>query len=134
MTDDNRRANVALEWKRVEAARREVALLVGGRLWEAVVSRAYYGMFHAARAMAFSEGLESRTHAGLVHLLSLHLVQTGRFPAEMVRILNQTQRLREDADDEPAVVFDEQAALEASERLERFRDEAEKFLSGWLQG
>ncbi len=134
MTNENRLANVALEWKRADLALQEVDLLIGGGLWEAVVSRAYYGMFHAARALAFSEGLEARTHAGLIHLLSVNLVQPGRFPAEQIRLLNQTQRLREDADYEPAIVFDESAAREAQGRLVNFRLAAEDYLrkAGYL--
>lgn len=128
MTDENRRLNVASEWDRVDEAVREVEALQGGRLWGAAVSRAYYGMFHAARALAFAEGMEVRSHAGLVHLLSLHLVRTGRFPADQIRLLSQAQQLREDADYQVAALFDENAAREARERLLQFRDAARTFL------
>lgn len=128
MTQESRLANIRFEWLRVEESLREVEILVAGRLWAAAVSRAYYGMFHVARALAFSEGLEVRTHSGLIHLLSSHLVRQGRFPAEMIRLLSQTQRMREDADYETALVVDEAAALDAQQRLLRFRQEGEGFL------
>jgi uncharacterized protein (UPF0332 family) len=128
MTGDNRQANVGFEWARVDEAVREVDTLMGAELWSAAVSRAYYGMFHAARALAFSEGLEVRTHAGLVHLLSANLVRSGRFPSEMIRLLSQTQRMREDADYETALTFDRLAADDARTRLSAFRSETERFL------
>lgn len=128
MTRQNRQANVELEWARAARAVREVDALMAQELWEASVSRAYYGMFHAARALAFTEGLESKTHAGLIHLLSVSLVRPGRFPADMILLLSQAQRLRQDADYETAVVFDGDSAREARDGLVRFQHACEEFL------
>ncbi|MGE0491250.1 MAG: HEPN domain-containing protein [Vulcanimicrobiota bacterium] len=98
------------------------------RLWGGSVSRAYYAMFHLARALLYSLELESMTHTGMVGQLSLHLVRAGRFPAAQVRAFSQMQRMREDADYQAAVVFDEAGAREALNHMEAFRQATEACL------
>jgi len=97
-------------------------------LWAASLSRAYYGMFHMARALLFSHGLEARSHSGLIHLLNAHMVRTGEFPREMAHTLSRLQRLREDADYQTAMRFDDEMAREARQSLLAFHSEAESFL------
>ena len=51
-------------------------------------NRAYYGMFDAAAAALLWVGVGAgqsypQTHGGLIGSFGLHLVQTGRLPAEM---------------------------------------------------
>jgi hypothetical protein len=62
--------------------------------------------------------------------VSVNLVRSNRFPAEMIRLFSQTQRMREDADYETALTFDRGAALDARQRLVVFTPAAEAFLRG----
>lgn len=121
MTEKNRRENVSLELEAAERCATEATTLRSAGLWSGAVSRAYYAMFHLGRALLFSLEMEARTHAGMVHLLSLHLVRPGQFPAQQVRSFSQMQRLREDADYQTAVLFDEAAARLAEEQVNAFR-------------
>jgi uncharacterized protein (UPF0332 family) len=98
VTDENCRLNIQFEWEKAGESLVEVEALVERNLWAAAISMAYYGMFHMARALLFSLGLEARSHSGLVHLLNAHLVRAGEFPREMAHTLSRLQRLREDAD------------------------------------
>lgn len=63
-------------------AKAEEKLDVASRLlaqhdFEDAVSRAYYAAFYAAHALLISEGLETRSHRGLVALIGLHFVKTS---------------------------------------------------------
>jgi uncharacterized protein (UPF0332 family) len=56
-------------------------------------------MFDAAMAALSSVGLNAaqdqpKTHAGLIGSCGLHLVRSGRLPAELGRSLNRVQELR----------------------------------------
>ncbi|MHC9543536.1 MAG: HEPN domain-containing protein [Vulcanimicrobiota bacterium] len=128
MTEENRRLNVQFEYEKADVSVREVEVLIEQSLWAAAVSRAYYGMFHLARALLFALGMEAKSHSGMVHLLSAHLVRTEAFPPEMIRAFSRMQRLREDADYQTAMRFDQETAQEARLTLLAFRKETVTFL------
>ncbi len=128
MTEENRRLNVRFEWEKAAAALMAVEALLEKSLWADAISRAYYGMFHLVRALLFSQGLEAKSHSGMIHLLSVHLVRTGDFPADMVKAFSHMQRLREDADYQSAMSFDNDTAEEAKQTYLEFRMETESFL------
>lgn len=120
MTDENRRRNTQAELERASSAEAEVELLIDAGFWATAVARAYYGMFYYARALLFSRGLEVRRHAGVIRLLSFHFVRTGELSPELVAELSRMQRLREDADYETAMTFDESLARQARQHLVDF--------------
>jgi uncharacterized protein (UPF0332 family) len=82
-----------------QALRSAAALLSMGDL-DGAINRAYYAMFHAARAALEAEGIEvaSRKHGVLVGLFSQHLVKTSRLPRALGRTFNDAQKLRQVAD------------------------------------
>ena len=91
------------------------------------MSRAYYGVFHAARALLFLLGIEARSHKAIVSLIGEHYVRSGRLTAAMGRLVSRLQRDREDADYAEGAVFtgeeasniigDADAFVEAARRL-----------------
>jgi uncharacterized protein len=135
VTEENRRLNVQFEWEKAAATFLAVEALLERNLWADAISRAYYGIFHLARALLFSQGLEAKSHSGMIHLLSAHLVRTGDFPTTMVRAFSHMQRLREDADYQSAMSFDRDTAEDAKRTFLDFQKEAESFLraQGHLQ-
>lgn len=44
-------------------------------LWNIVANRLYYALFYAATAILIKKGLAAHTHAGVIAMISLHLVQ-----------------------------------------------------------
>jgi len=72
--------------------------------------------------------VEAESHSGMIYLLSVHLVRTGDFPADMVKAFSHMQRLREDADYQSAMSFDNDTAEEAKQTYLEFRMETESFL------
>ena len=66
---------------------------------DGATNRAYYAMFDAAIAALAWAGIGTaqdhhKTHGGLIWGFGLHLVQTGRLPAELGRSLNRVHELR----------------------------------------
>jgi uncharacterized protein (UPF0332 family) len=72
--------------------------LLAQRDFEDAVSRAYYAAFYAAQALLLSEGLESRSHGGLVALIGLHFVKTGRLDKKFGRYLSNLMEDRQQSD------------------------------------
>ncbi len=68
-----------------------------GRLRTAL-SRAYYAVFHAARAVLWSQGLAPKTHKGMIQLFGKHVVGEGLVSREIGKILTEAHEQRELAD------------------------------------
>lgn len=62
------------------------------------MSRAYYAMFFAARALLLSRGLNARTHSGLVGLLYEHFVRAGPLERDVAGLLPSAMAARHEAD------------------------------------
>ena len=59
------------------------------------VNRAYYAMFHAARAALMAKGIQNtRTHSGLIRMFGLHLVKNGLLSDEMGEVLSHAHEIR----------------------------------------
>ena len=68
------------------------------------VSRLYYYVFHAVRALLLTKGLEPKTHEGALRLLSLHFVKPGLLDPEMSHSFARVMKYREEADYNPSYV------------------------------
>ena len=98
------------------------------------LTRAYFAVFHGARALLYAAGFEPRTHAGVQHLFNLHFVRSGRFDAAAARLLARLQKYREEADYSRAFVVDAEGAMEELDAarvfVETVRTQAAAFASG----
>ena len=86
------------------------------------LARAYFVVFHAARALLHAAGFEPRTHGGVHHLFNLHFVKTSRFEPGASRLLARLQKYREEADYSRAIVVDADGAREELEAARNFVD------------
>ena len=98
MTDENRKRNVAESLARAREAVRAAETLLAAGLHGDAVSRTYYAAFHYVRALLFARGLESRSHAGVFHLLNREFLKPGLLPHVSNWQLAGLQRSREMGD------------------------------------
>ena len=98
MTESGRRDAVAEELGLAEEELRAADQLVASGMARIALTRAYFGAFHAVRALLYSEDLAPLSHAGVQHLFNLHFVRTGRFEPASSRLLARLQKYREEAD------------------------------------
>ena len=126
MTGENQQRNAREELGRAETCLHEAQALKTAGFPYGAVSRSYYSVFHAARALLFSIGLEPKTHKAVLSLVGEHFVRTGTLAPVMGRLLSRMQRDREDADYEPAAVFTLDEAGTLLVEAERFLSEARR--------
>jgi uncharacterized protein (UPF0332 family) len=93
------------------------------------VSRAYYSMFYAAQALLLSEGIETSTHRGVIKLINLHFVKTGRIASNISRLLSDTYDLRQSGDYSTDFVADEIVANRAIADANTFTAEVRAILA-----
>ncbi|RLI78193.1 HEPN domain-containing protein [Archaeoglobales archaeon] len=55
----------------------EAKLLLTNRFYRGAASRAYYSMFHAAKALLALKGIATKKHSGVLRMLGLEFVNKG---------------------------------------------------------
>ncbi|BDZ70603.1 HEPN domain-containing protein [Methanobacterium petrolearium] len=81
-------------YKKLEVAKN---LFSNGYYGDAV-SRSYYAMFFAAKALLSKRSNYPRTHRGLISQFGREFVKTGEFNHKVFNILTRAQEDREEAD------------------------------------
>jgi len=114
------REYVRQELKKAEQALKAAQNLLADGLYDDAVSRAYYAVFHSARAALKIKGIETVSHKGLISQFALHLVKTGEVEEEYGDILRQIKEDRETGDYEPLVTFGSDEATQLVGSAERF--------------
>jgi hypothetical protein len=128
VTPANRRRTALEELDRSGVCLTEARTLHAAGLTHGAASRAYYAAFHAARALLFSAGLETRSHRGLVSLIGEHFVKPGQLSPQAGRVLARMQRDREDADYDTGAVFTAAEAAAMIDRAQEFLAEVRRHL------
>jgi len=105
---------------KAEKALRSARLLKENKELEDAVSRAYYAMFHAARATLFSKGLEAKTHRGVISLFGQKIVKEGLLSEEFADMFRKAFDLRQKSDYELYAKLDEELVEETVKNAEKF--------------
>lgn len=116
------------ELKKAEQALRAAQNLLVDGLYDDAVSRAYYAVFHSARAALKIKGIETVSHKGLISQFALHLVKAGEVEEEYGDILRQIKEDRETGDYEPLMTFGSEEATQLVGNADRFLAR----MRGWL--
>jgi uncharacterized protein (UPF0332 family) len=102
--------------ERLEAAE---ILLKNGKIVDSI-SRAYYAMFHAARALLYLYGVEPRTHEGVIREFSRIITEEKLMDKKFGRNLRQVFETRESGDYRVGVIFEEEDAKDVLEKAKEF--------------
>lgn len=95
-------------------------LSLQGGFPEDAASRAYYSMMYIAEAILVNEGLENKTHRGILAAFGENLVKTDKVPREFHRKLINAERLRIKADYGAANAVTNEEARQQIEYSEQF--------------
>ena len=120
MTEEGRQASSAEELSLAEEELHAADALLQAGFARVSMTRAYFAVFHAARARLYAAGFEPRTHAGVHHLFNLHFVKTARFEPAASRLLARLRKYREEADYSHAFVVDADGAREELDAARTF--------------
>ncbi len=129
MNADNRTHASTEELERATSCLDEARMLRTSGFPFGAVSRAYYGAFHATRALLFSLGLEPKSHRAAINMLGEHFVKTGKLAPDLGRLVSHLQRDREDADYQTGAVFTDEEAGTAIADANRFVEAARGLLA-----
>lgn len=88
------------------------------------IVKAYYAMFHAARALLFSKNFREKSHRAL--LAALRELFRSRMKPELFDAFEQGMDLREEAD--YSMIYSEENAQELVENAQQFLTETKRIL------
>jgi len=92
------------------------------------ISRSYYAIFQAARALLATEQLESRKHSGVIALFNRHFIKTGKMDKQFGVVLKDARRSREMADYSDLAEFAREDAEDQLRDAEMFIQAVAKLL------
>lgn len=112
------------ELARAEDSLRAAQALLDLGIASEAAGRIYYAVFHAARALLFSEGIAPKSHEAVRALISLHFVKAGRLPPECTKDLAQLEGLRNSGDYDTHFTLGAEQLEPELKRARRFLDDA----------
>jgi uncharacterized protein (UPF0332 family) len=107
---------IALATEELETAK----ILVDMERYRLCLSRSYYAMYYMSQALLLSEGFEASTHKGLIKLLGLHFVKTGKISNDLAKSLASAYDDRQMSDYNVRFEPTKEEALEAISEAQKF--------------
>ena len=102
--------------------------LIKNNDFEDAISRAYYSVYHAAKALLKTKGIEPTSHDGLFRMFSLHFIKEGIFKKDFSKIFSYLQNERENGDYGLFNEFSKEDAEDAIKKAELFYKETIHYL------
>lgn len=128
MTRESSKRFVEASLLRAEKALRSAKLLEENGEPEDAVSRAYYAMFHAARAILFSKDVKAKTHRGTISLFGEKIVKEGVLSREFADMLRKALDLRQKSDYELYAELNEELVKEVIKNAGKFVEKIKELL------
>lgn len=126
MTEEPSKNYAKASLERAEKALKSAKLLQENGELEDAASRAYYAMFHTARAILFSKGISAKTHRGTISLFGEKIVKQGILTEEYADMLRKAFDLRQKSDYELYTQLNAEAVKEAIRNAEKFIKKAKE--------
>ncbi|ADT83149.1 HEPN domain-containing protein [Thermococcus barophilus] len=104
-------------------------ILLSNGFYEDAISRAYYAMFYAARALLSTKNIYPKTHRGIVQKFGLEFVSKGLIEGFYAKALIAVQERRERADYDIYYIPTFEEAKEIFETAQRFVKRVEQAIS-----
>ena len=108
--------------ERAESKLSAAKVLLKEGYYDDAVSRAYYSMYFAARALLLTKDIAPKTHKGLISKFGLEFIDTGFIERTYGRALNVAEEDREDADYSITCEITEEEAKTVIEDAKKFID------------
>ena len=123
-------AQATAEWRRAEDCQQVAQLCLQHGFYADAISRAYYAVFHAARALLALHEISTRNHRGVNYLFNLHIVKPGLVEDGWGSVIGRLAPLRIAADYRVETTLSEADATSACEQADAFTNRIHALLGG----
>lgn len=98
INDEEKRVLAQYRLEKSDQAMADVKLLVDNQRWIGTANRLYYAAFNAVSALLLMDGINAKTHNGVVGMFGQHYVKTGKVSAELGSVYSRLFTLRTNGD------------------------------------
>ena len=98
LSENERAIIVNREMEKAERTFEDVLFCAREGKWEAAANRLYYALFHAMSALLIKDGLQVKSHRGVMAMFGEHYVRTEIFSKKDGSLLSDLVIMRDNAD------------------------------------
>ncbi|MBO4984997.1 MAG: HEPN domain-containing protein [Bacteroides sp.] len=98
LSEEERNALVTLQMEKAKRFLQQANEMYDMKYWDIASNRYYYACFHAVQALLIKNGLNCRTHDGLISCFGLNFVKTGKVDSTLGSFLSRMEQLRQKGD------------------------------------
>lgn len=95
----------------------------------AAANRAYYAVFHSARAVMAIDGEDRKRHSGVIAYFQEHYIKSGVFEKEYSYILQNAFEIRQEADYEDFYVISKDETVRQIENAQKFTNRIRAYVT-----
>lgn len=107
LTEEERKAIVQYRIEKAKASLNDAIDVSAIWKWSLAANRLYYALYYAATALLINDGHITRTHSGMISLVSFHYVQNGKLSKDEGKLLKRIFDLRQESDYDDFIDADE---------------------------
>ena len=107
----------------------DAKIMLDSQRWKAAVSRSYYAMYHAVKAVLLSKDIATFTHQGANIQFGKFFIKTGIFDRNLIKSFSKMLDTRQKADYEIGFKASESDATHAFLEADFFYKEMDKYLN-----
>ena len=122
---------VALMKHRIEQAReclKSAEILICEEAYRDAMNRAYYSMFHSARAVLAIDNFDSKKHSGIISAFRERYVKTGKISSHLSRMIGTAFEMRNDSDYQDFYIVSKDDVTEQAENAKQFLLAVEEYI------
>ena len=128
LTDEERKEVVKFRMEKAKNTFSEIALLTSNELWYTAANRLYYACYYAVMALLIKNGIETKTHQGVINRFGLHFVKTEIFSKNEGKLFKNLFELRQDSDYADWIDIIDEDVMPIIEPVRKFIDKVEQLL------
>jgi len=129
LTDEERKSVVQFRMEKAKNTFSEIVLLTNNALWHTAANRLYYACYYAVTALLIQNGIEAKTHHGVINQFGLHFVKTNIFSQQEGGLFQDIFELRQEGDYTDWIIVTEEDIVPLVEPAKDFIDKIEQLVS-----
>ena len=128
LSPEERKAIVDYRIERAHLTLKEVEYVVKGKFWNLAANRLYYTLFYICEALLLNNKITTTTHAGVIRMINLHFVRTGKISKEDASLLGDIFRMRQTGDYDDLTDWKEDQILPVIPKVKSLVDHIENLI------
>lgn len=133
LSNEDRINIVKFRIENAEATLSESLEQIGFGYYNTAVNRMYYACYYAASALLITNGIVTKTHDGVLQMLSLHFIKTGILPVEYGKIYRNLFDKRSSGDYEDFFYHTKESAEALFPDAKSFVERIKDLVWEWLE-